>query len=263
TTILQNGLTSTATPGITVGSQAGSNGTLSVENGATWTINRSSAGCCMTVGLSGHGNLNITGGGKFIVNDSSAAGGAAILFGGKNTVASGGTFNAVISGAGSTLTVDGIDSNITVGRVAGSSGTMTVTAGATLNADTLSMGRGGTAALNVSGDGTTVNLVADASGTLGAGLSVGSLGNGSMTISGGAAVNVDATSPGTGPSGATIGGSRVLGGGGTGNLTISGTGSRISMVGSAAQLLVGFDPTAGSTPSTGAVIIGSGGRVTL
>jgi hypothetical protein len=41
TTVLQNGLTTAATPSNTVGSQGGSNGTLTIKDGATWTFNRS------------------------------------------------------------------------------------------------------------------------------------------------------------------------------------------------------------------------------
>jgi T5SS/PEP-CTERM-associated repeat protein len=257
--VVQNGVTATATPGNTVGSQAGSNGTLTIKDGATWTLNRSSAGCCMTVGRLGHGSLNITGGGKLTFNDSSASGGGAIVFGGNSGVATGGTYDALISGPGSTLTLTGTDSNITVGRNSGSSGTMTVEAGATLNVDTMTIGRGGNATFNVLGSGTTVNMVGDAEGALGGGFSVGSLGTGSMTVSGGAVVDIDASAGG----GATVGGSTVLGGGGTGSLTVAGAGSKIGIAGSAALLEVGVDLTSGSAPSTGTVVIASGGQVVL
>src|SRR5262249_47952799 len=226
--------------------------------------NRSSAGCCMTVGRLGHGALNITGGAKFIINDTSGtAGGNGVVFGGNSSTTTGGTFDALISGAGSTLTVVGTDTNITVGRNSGSSGTMTVASGATVNVDTMTIGRGGNATFNVSGSGTTVNLVADPDGTLGGGFSVGSLATGTMTVTGGAVVNIDARNSGTGFSGASVGGSRTLGGGGTGSLTVSGSGSKISSLGSAGVFLVGVDPASGTAPSTGTVVISSGAQVIL
>jgi T5SS/PEP-CTERM-associated repeat protein len=262
TAVVQNGLNSNATPGNTIGNQAGSSGTLTITDGATWTLNRSSAGCCMTVGRLGHGNLHITGGGKLIFNDNSPAGGGAIVFGGNNTVATGGTFDALISGPGSTLTLAGINTSITLGRNSDSSGTMTVEAGAAVNVDTLIVGRAGSATLNVLGSGTTVNLVADAVGPGGGGFGVGANATGSMTVSNGAVVNVD-RSAGVTSGGVFVGGSQTFGGGGNGSLTVSGAGSKIGMVGSTARLRVGIDPSAGTAPSTGTVVIASGGEVVL
>jgi T5SS/PEP-CTERM-associated repeat protein len=63
-----------------------------------------------------------------------------------------------------------LSSNVTVGRNPGSAGTITVEAGAMLNVDTMSIGRGGSGTLNVLGGGTTVNLVGDAEGTFGGGI---------------------------------------------------------------------------------------------
>src|SRR5262249_47325568 len=125
------------------------------------------------------------------------------------------------------------------------------------------VGRGGNATLNVTGNGSSVNLVADPQGMIGGGFSVGPLATGTMVVTDGAVVSIDARNTGTVLSGASVGGSRTLGGGGTGILTVSGQGSKISMLGSAGVLLVGVDSTAGSAPSTGTVVIASGAQVIL
>lgn len=272
--VLQDGQATTATPGITVGSNAGGVGTLNIQDGAMLTINRSSAGCCMTVGRLGSGSLNITGGGKLIISDTSTTGGG-IAFGGNNTSRQdpndpnsplvGGPFSVLLSGAGSELTMNSsVDGGMSVGRNAGSSGTMTITGGATLNIDVfaVAVNTGSSATLNVSGAGTAVNMVGDAGGTVGAGFFLGGSGAGIMNVTGGAQVNIDGATT-SDPSGFNVGGSRTAGAGGTGTLNVSGPGSKISVMGSTVTFHVGNDNTGGSTPTVGTMTIASGAQVLL
>lgn len=264
TTVLQDGLTASATPGITIGAQAGSTGTLTIQDGALWTINRSNAGCCLTVGRLGHGVLRILNGGHLILNDTSSVGaGSGIRFGGDGGTLTGGTFDALISGPGSALSINSaVDGGMLIGWRNGSSGTVTVSDGATVSTDAFAVGlnAGSAATLNVAGAGTAINLVGDVPGVQGAGISVGASGVGTMNVSGGAQVTVDS---GTRGAGLTVGGSRTATAGGTGTLDVSGADSKISLIGATITFSVGYDITGGSTPTTGTATVSGGAQVLL
>lgn len=246
------------------GGNAGSTGTLSISDGATFTLDRNGPGpCCITFGGVGSSALSITSGGKLIVNNTSGTVGA-ILFGGNAFTPTSAPFSALVSGAGSALTYNGLDANITVGRENGASGTMTVNAGAAVTARTFNIARnvGSTATLDVAGVGTTLNLIGGAAGVLGAALNVGVRGIGTANVSGGAIVTIDASAT-PNAAGVRVGGNTGVGGGGTGTLTVSGAGSRVDMLGGTAHLWIGTDPTGGTTPSAGTVTIASGGQMIL
>jgi len=268
TAVLQDGTTTPgATPGVTIGSLAGSNGTLTIQDGAVWTLNRSGAGCCITVGRLGHGALSILSGGKLLINDTSVATNFRLAFGGNATSGTGGTFDALISGVGSELTISGIDAAFALGRATGGSGNMTVAAGATVNADLFHVGylAGTTASLAVSGSGTTINLVGDPDGTAGAGFTVGAGGMGSMLVDQGAVITIDGTATPQ-PTGFAVGGSRTSLAGGTGNLTVDGVGSGITILGTQKGFNVGFDNTClgggpCNMPSTGTLTVSNGAQI--
>lgn len=232
------------TGGVLLGYLAAGEGTLTIRNGGTVEINGSRV-WGMTVGRLGHGRLEITGGGQLIATGTSSSGGSNIIFGGSSTSVTGGTFDVLISGQDSTLSLGGTDASFVLGRMPGASGTMTVNDRATVNADLFVVGRsaGSSASMNVSGSGTTVNLTGDPEGTRGAGFTVGEAGTGTMTVDLGAVINIDGTATSQ-PTGFSVGGST----GGTGTMTISG----------GAQVLT--DATGrssiGSTPgSTGTVTV--------
>ena len=198
TAVVLDGLTATANPFTTVGSQATGDGTLTIENGATFTTHRSggsSATCCMTIGRLGHGALRILSGGKLVINDSSDATNFRLTFGGNSTSGTGGTFDGLISGVGSELTLTGKDAAFVLGRASGGSGTVTVDGGATVNADLFGVGlvTGSNANMTVSGSGTRINLVGDPDGARGGGFSVGAGGTGTMTVTSGAIIAIDGT----------------------------------------------------------------------
>lgn len=119
--------------------------------------------------------------------------------------------------------------------------------------------------LVVTGAGSKVNLTGDAGGTLGAGFSVGAGGTGTMTVSAGAVLTIDAAATAS-VSGLTVGGSRTVGQGGVGMLTVTGAGSAINITGNDIRVQVGYENTAlsgGGKPSTGTMNITDGAQVVL
>ena len=207
------------TGGVSLGHQATGEGTLSIRGGATVEINGSTAWPGMTVGRLGHGRLGITGGGQLVGTGTSPAGGAFLVFGGNSASVTGGAFEALISGQGSTLSLRGTDASLVLGRMPGASGTVTVDDGAAVEADLFTVGRSAdsSASMTVSGGDTTISLTGDPEGTLGAGFTVGAAGTGTLTVDQGAVITIDGTATPQ-PTGVSVGGSV----GGTGVVTISG-----------------------------------------
>jgi T5SS/PEP-CTERM-associated repeat protein len=261
-----NATGATAGPGgIAVGNDATSVGTLNLQSGGSLSITSDRVGTGMTVGRLGQGNLNISGGSTFTINDNSAPGTGGISFGGNGGVATGGAFSGLITGAGTTVAINGTDTFFQVGRNNGSSGTVTISNGATVGADIAIVGllAGSSGTLNVSGAGAALNLTGDAAGTFGTSLVVARSGNGTATISNGASVSINsaAVPVGAEPGGSIqIGGSNTVGGG-TGTLNVT-SGATVSLTGTDIGLTLGRDP-AGTAPSNGTLNINSGGQVTL
>jgi T5SS/PEP-CTERM-associated repeat protein len=271
--VLQDGLAATARPFTVVGAQPGSQGTLSIEHGATLTIHKRSGGteavCCMQVGRQGHGVLRILNGGKLIIRDDSDATNFRLTFGGSPTLGAG-TYDARISGVGSELIITGKDASFTLGRnadVGAGPRTLTIDSGATVTADSFHVAyeAGSTATMTISGPGTTINLVGDPDGGSGAGFIVGARGTGTLNLTDGAVITIDGSATPQ-PTGFAVGGSRTSLSGGTGILTVDGIGTRIQVTGTLAGFNVGFDNTclnAGpcNRPSTGTVGVSGGGQI--
>lgn len=257
---------------VSLGPDANSDGTLRIQNGATFTINRDSGAWFMDVGALGHGALSISGGGKLILNGGQLSG---IAVGGIPANATGGTFSILISGAGSELTIDSLDSNMQLGRNSGSSGTMTIEAGGAYSAHTLAIGRlpGSSGILHVTGPGSRMNLTADPGAWFEAGFAVGRAGNGTMTVDQGAVVTLDTTAVPLIPTRFAVGGTGVtLAGtisGGTGVLNVDGGETLIQAFGAQGGFDFGIDticltsPSSCNQPSTGAVTVSNGAQILM
>jgi hypothetical protein len=262
-TLLLDGRAATATPGFTLGVTEDGKGTLSLANGSTLTINRPANGCCGTIGLLGHGALELTGGSKLVVNDTSPQQGGGFAFGGNTASTVGGSFSALVSGAGTEVTINSRGGGVSVGFRRGASGTFTLSDGAAFNSYVIRLARdaGTTATMNIDGAGTKANLVGDpAAATNTRGLVVGESGTAQVNVTGGAAVQIHAPTA-TQLAGLQVGGSGQSSGG-TGTLVVAGQGSKIETTGIAGDMRVGFDGTR-SRASTGAVLVGSGGVIKL
>ena len=122
--------------GIFVGNESGSEGTIEVR-GAGSLLEIVGADNLLAIGSAGMGSLTITDQGSVTVGNLEI---------GRD---SGGTGTVVVDGAGSTLTVSnpGNFSSIVVGGFGGGQGSLTVSAGATLETFFIDVGRGGTGSL--------------------------------------------------------------------------------------------------------------------
>jgi T5SS/PEP-CTERM-associated repeat protein len=253
-------------------SQSGVTLDLARDTGSSGTLNISGAGSVVSlsqaslvpgggpteavnpqvrIGREGTGTLNITDGGKLLV-DSQAVSTVAdprvsrIQIGGNNSTSTGGTGTALVSGPGSEIRMTGFDTLIDVGRGAQSSGTLTVQNGASVSAIGMLVGNfGGTgtvdvnnAALNFSGQQTGDQLA-------GAFLAIGrGGGTGTVNVTNGSVVNL--TNAGSAGASLTLGGSSIAP---TGNGTLNVTNSTVNVIASSglAQFRVGRDGTGTST----------------
>ncbi|MEO8836771.1 MAG: PEP-CTERM sorting domain-containing protein, partial [Caldimonas sp.] len=191
-----------ATGSATVGSTAGSNGTLTVGGGSSVTAN--------VIGIGG--------------NSDSAAGGDG---------------TAVVTGAGSTLNANGANAFLSVGR--GGSGSLSVSDGGALNATIVSVGRadGGFGTLTV--DAAAINLSGQqTAGSLsGAALTIGSLGGtGLATIRNGSVVTI--SNPGSAGVSFNVGGTPVSPGG-SGVLNVSNSQVNLTAAPGQATVRIGHD----------------------
>ncbi|WP_313951943.1 hypothetical protein [Accumulibacter sp.] len=225
-------------PGITVGREAGSSGTLNISGpGSQVVVTSDSLSPFMAVGRGGVGALNISAGGLLQLNGN---GQSSVLSdnttqlyigGGGNIV--GGTGTAIVAGVGSRIELLGsADSLVQVGFGAGSSGSLTVQNGASVSSLAMVVGNT-TGSGNLNLNNGTLNLggtFQGGSNTVGrgGGISIGrgSGSVGSATFSNGATVNI--TNDGF-EGGMAVGGSPTASGG-TGNLIMSG-GAVINMSG--------------------------------
>jgi T5SS/PEP-CTERM-associated repeat protein len=268
--------------GVWIGTNAGGNGSVAVDN-ATVSVSGEA-----DVGVSGAGVLTISGGGRFTADHSfvgayAGATGAVTVDGAGSTLDFGAGFLAVgnagtgtltvengaslnvgllgfasyagsqgdgmVSGAGSTVTDSGL---LDIG--AGGSGSLTISAGATVAAANVSIGDDG---------GVTGSLTVDGAGSalwVGPGeTDVGVNGAGVLDITNGGSVSTDGLDVG-------------VQSGGTGQVTVDGAGSALTFAGNAiigdggAGMLTISDSAAASNASGGLAIgnqIGSDGTVTV
>ena len=222
----------TIDPGDTVLLNNGANVTGDVTANGTLQFNQS-AGNTLTISnlISGTGTLSLTNTGTLNLTGESGAAGTVVLD--MTTSASSGvlqiiaaTGNLWVGGSGTgTLDVTGgyVSNRLgTLGRIANSFGTATVSSGTWANSSNLTVGNNGTGTLNVTGgyvstengtlgrNATSVGTATVSSGTLAnsGNLEVGRTGTGTLTMNGGLV---------------TVGGTLSQGGAGTINLNSGGT----------------------------------------
>jgi fibronectin-binding autotransporter adhesin len=253
TIINQNG------PGVSVGLEAGSTGSLNIMGvGSQVIVTSDSVSPFMAVGRGGVGTLNVQDGGLLQLNGNGQSTVASenptrLLIGGSGNIV-GGMGTALVSGSGSRIELLGsADNTVSVGVGAGSNGSLTVNNGGSVSALGMAVGNlTGTGNLIV--DNGTLNLGgtyhggsnAGAGGGIAIGRGSGSLG--SATLSNGAIVNI--TNDGF-EGGMAVGGSRTASGG-TGVVNMSG-GSVITMSGNGNRsgLFVGDNSGVGTMNVTG------------
>ncbi len=229
-------------PGMNLGRDAASSGTLNISGvGSVVRLTTSSVltgggpgeslNPTVRVGRDGSGFLNITNGGKLLLEGGAVSTPAdrrstALYIGGVNDTSNGGRGIASISGAGSEIRVTGMDTFIGVGIGPQSNGQITVSDRAMVSGVGVAVGRSGgvgvlkvdNATLNFSGQQTAGNLSGAffVVGSGGTGIGVATLSNGSL---------VTLTNMGSAGAGVSIGGSGAFAGG-EGSLTLQ-SGSRI------------------------------------
>jgi fibronectin-binding autotransporter adhesin len=168
-------------PGMNVG--RGGTGTLTVSNGAAANISGESIYLAVGQNAGSDGTLNILSGGSMTFN------GVADFANMRIGQSAGSIGRVTIDGAGSTLDVTNQGANTSVVVGVSGSGTLDILAGGVMNfaGDQIGVGTfsGGTGALTVDGAGSALNV----NGDLGIG---SSFSNGSLAISNGGAVDVNA-----------------------------------------------------------------------
>ncbi len=248
-------------PALTLGRGVASSGTLNivgsgsaVQLAATSTVPgggpTEAFNPIMRVGRDGNGELNITGGGKLLIDGQAVSTfadsrGTNLYIGGTNFTDVGGRGIALVSGAGSEIRLTGSDTHVSVGRGPQSFGQLTVADQATVSSLGLSVGNGGgvgvlkvdNASMHLSGQ-QTGNVLAGAFMVIGNGGGIGV-----ATFTNGSILNL--TNMGTAGAGIYLGGTGGTGALGDGSLTVSG-GSHISIQAAPglAQLSVARDGSA-------------------
>ena len=230
-------------PQMSLGRDAASSGALAIA-GAGSVVSLSAASVAagggpteafnpfVRVGRDGNGTLNITGGGKLLMDGQAVSTvansrGTSLYIGGTADGTVGGKGIALVTGAGSEIRMTGSDTFIAVGIGPQSFGQLTVADGASISANGMNVGRsGGVGVLAV--DHAQVNFSGQQTGSVlaGAFLSIGrSGGTGIVNIGNGSTV----TMSNLGTSGASLNlGGTGPGPLGDGTLTLSG-GSRINI----------------------------------
>lgn len=244
--------------GMAVGWNGGTGGVTVTGTGSLFSIsstdNGSSTSGGATIGRSGTGTLNVRNGGQFNINDTGTAAGGGLQIGGSALQISNGeqpgTGTVTVSGPGSELNVQSQHGFIVAGYTG--TGTLDISNGGAATAEGLMVGRnaGSLGIVSVDGSGSSITLSgSDVGGGTGARLQVGGSGTGSATISNGAALLVNPTTP---SGGVYIGGTGTLPGG-VGNMTVTG-GSQVLVNGIGNELIVGRNGAGTLTVDSGSTV---------
>lgn len=253
--------------GMYIGAFAGSTGTLNIDGRSALTGAASMLSITAGSGLAPYigvgrdgaaGSLNISGGGKMVVDSSHVSvpnaggylqGDAMLLEIGLRTGAAAGataTTGAVtVSGVGSELAMTGsVDRALTIGSGGNASGSLNILDGGTVRSlfALVGTGAGGSGALNMNAGHLVLDGVRNGGpgANTGAGITVGRLGGaGTAHIANGSTITISSTAP---RAFFTVGGSGIAPGG-TGTISISG-GSHVSVSGPEARINVGGVGTA-------------------
>lgn len=229
--------------GMGIGRDANSAGTLNIDSGGVVLFRSTSSAPgtaaetsnpSVLVGREGSGSLNISGGGKLLLEGGGVSTPAArrstnLYIGGRSDSDVGGHAIATVTGAGSAIRLTGQDSFIGVGIGPQSSGQLTVASGGQISANGMSVGRsGGVGVLKLNGGQLTFSGQQTAGNLSGAFLVFGSGGGiGTGLFENGSTVTL--SNPGSSGAGLSLGGT---GGafpypGGDGSLTLSGGSSLV------------------------------------
>ncbi|CAN7751283.1 autotransporter outer membrane beta-barrel domain-containing protein [Variovorax sp. LjRoot175] len=269
--VVRNGSTLTSNSNVQIGNVAGTTGTFTVDgSGSTFTGSGT-----ITVGDSGTGTLSIIGGGAvsgatFIIGNTSTGTGTVTVDGVGSSVNGTGVLVVGSAGTGTLSIANGADvatsSNIVVGNVSGSAGTVTVDgSGSTLTgASGLTVGNAGAGNLAISNGaavvsgGTSATTFGNISGSTGIVTVAGS--GSTLTISNGWLVVGDSGSStlSVTDGGAVNGTTVILGASnsGSGTVAVDGAGSSLSGTGT---LVVGLSGTGSLAVTNGAdVSFGTG-----
>lgn len=223
----------------------------------------------VNIGRFGTGALNITGGGKLLlqgdaVSTVAASRSTVIRIGGAGDGASGGTGVALLSGLGSEIALSGSDAFFAVGQGAGAIGSLTVADQAVLRGTVIAVGRsGGVGTLAVSGGSVLLSGQHTGNNLSGAGISVGAGGGtGVLTMANNALLRID-NAAGNVSAGMSIGGSNIFPGG-QGIVTLA-SGSRIEVASPAGLggITVGREGVGQLSMSASSIDVGATGAVIL
>ncbi|MFY9513839.1 MAG: hypothetical protein WAQ05_22990, partial [Rubrivivax sp.] len=232
-------LATTATvnaPNVSIGRDAASAGTLNIGSGSTVFVSAASvapdtAGEAwnpfVRIGRDGSGTLNVSGGGKLLVQGDAVSTLAftrrtSLFVGGSGDTSIGGKGTATVSGTGSELRVSGSDAYIGVGHGPQAVGSLAVTNQAAVAATILGVGNyGATGIVKLDHASLTLEGQYTGAGEFGAALVIAA-GNGAVgnfSASNGSSIVIRNRS-GSNGGGVTLGGSRTLAGG-DGSMTLS------------------------------------------
>lgn len=245
---------------LNLGREASSSGTLNIRGaGSVVSLSATSAvpdggplevtNPIVNVGREGGGRLEISGGGKLLLQGGAVSTVAdprstVVNIGGNSDTVGGARGLALITGAGSELRLSGSDAFIGVGRGAGSSGQLTIANQGLVAASIVNVGRGNGAVGVLTMDNGRLQLSGQQTGNhlSGAGLGIGT-GDGTGVANIGNGSRIDIVNMGSAGAGVTIGGSRVFAMG-DGSMILSG-GSQINVIAASqsANFVVGRDGT--------------------
>lgn len=270
-------------PYINVGRDIGSTGTVTIA-GAGTVVQLTAASTLpgggaaeafnpgVSVGRQGTGVLNLTAGAKLqlqgnAVSTVAASRSTVVNIGGiaDSGGTLGGTGVALVSGAGTELTVAGSDPFLGVGRGAGAVGVLTVADSAVVRGQSMAVGRsGGMGTLTLNGGSIHLSGQQTGNNLAGANLAIGAGGGtGVVTMSNNALLRID-NAGGTVSSGVAIGGVFGASPGGQGVLSMS-SGARIEVAGPAGLggMSVGRDGSGVLTMSASSIDLGATGAFTV
>jgi fibronectin-binding autotransporter adhesin len=186
-----------------------------------------------TAGVTGAGYVSVLAGGRIVITDNSPDAFGSFSVGGNLAQAAAGTpagnGTLLVSGAGSEVDVRSAHGSFRVGHTGGSTGTLIVEAGGRIKAASGIVGdfAGSTGTMTLKGADSRVDLAGDSYG-FGAFLVVAAAGTGTLDVTDGATLSIQASAAAP-YGGMAVGGTRTMGpgdSGGTGTVNVS-NGARI------------------------------------
>lgn len=239
--------------GVQIGRDTGSTGTLTVTGlGSSLTVSGSGAadtpGSFFQVGRGGTGTMNVLDGATVTYNTGVPVA-ASLSIGGNGTAEAVGTGTVLVSGRGSSLTLQGSSPALVVGL--NGMGTLTVGDNATVSTLDLSVGNqaGGTGNIGITTGGTVRLSGTDSRNGEGAQGAIGQAGTGTLAITSGGTLTIDTSG---GANGGLFVGAES---GGRGTVLLSGSGTRLD---AGAEFGIGYIAGSAAEGGTGNVAVNDG-----